>query len=131
MTMIVLRRTSALLILAGLVLMFATWRMGTQHWLAFHTGSLNTSGSPPNYNFWSGFGSDLGEYAVAAGLFGHIGVFWRSNTCHRYWWCWRHPHYRLGDTPYMLCHKHHPDGGAGPVGDAVAQYVEEQQKAAA
>jgi hypothetical protein len=103
-----LRTVSALLVLAGIVLLAVSWRHGTQHWLTYHTGSQNTSGAPPNYNFWSGFGSDLGEYTIAAGLFGHIAVAWRTHTCHRYWWCWRSPRHPLDGTPYMLCARHHP-----------------------
>lgn len=112
------RLASTVALLAGMLALAVTWRLGAQHWLAYHTGSLNTPGSPPNYNFWSGFGSDLGEYSIAAGLFGHIGVAWRSHTCHRYWWCWRAPRFELEGTPYMLCRRHHPCPPP-PVGEAV------------
>jgi hypothetical protein len=113
--------------LAILAALAVTWRMGTQHWLTYHTGSQNTPGSPPNYNFWSGFGSDLGEYAIVASLAGHLALVWRQRTCHRYWWCWRHPHYPLEGTPYMLCRRHHPDD-IPSVADAVESY--QQEKAA-
>jgi hypothetical protein len=115
------RRGSALLILLGVLTLIITWRMGTQHWLGYHTGSLNTPGSPPNYNFWSGFGSDLGEYTIAAGLLGHLVTSWRTHTCHRYWWCWRAPRYALDGTPFCLCSKHHPDEQP-TVAEAVEQY---------
>jgi hypothetical protein len=41
-----------------------------QHWLAQMTGSQNTPGTPRNYNFWSGFGSDLGEVALIGAVLG-------------------------------------------------------------
>lgn len=116
-----IKRASWLLILFGVTTLVVTWRMGTQHWLTVHTGSENMPGTAPNYNFWSGFGSDLGEYTIAAGLFGHVGVLWRTHTCHRYWWCWRHPHHQLEGTPYMLCRHHHPDE-LSTVAEAVQAY---------
>lgn len=63
-------------IAAGLLTGF--WRLGVQHWLAVHTGSSNTPGAPPNYNFWSGFGSDVQELTMLGGL----AVVWHSVNCH-------------------------------------------------
>src|SRR5260370_17422550 len=79
-----------------------------QFWLAHATGSYDTPGVAHHYNFFSGFGSDLGEYTIAAGILGHVVVIWRAHTCHAAWWCWRSPRYQLGDSPHMLCHPHHP-----------------------
>lgn len=78
-----------------------------QHWLAYMTGSLNTSGAPPNYNFWSGFGSDLGEATLLGGL---LAVYKRHN-CHTAW-CWRFGHHDFTDDAtglvHRLCRRHHP-----------------------
>jgi len=70
------------------------------HWLTYMTGSENTSGAPPNYNFWSGFGSDLGEVALIGAV---LGMFKRHN-CHQRR-CWRIGRHVVNGTPW--CDKHH------------------------
>lgn len=80
-----------------------------QHWLAFATGSYNVNGVAHNYNAFSGSLSDVGQYTIATSLITTSVLLWRKNTCHRYWWCWRHPHHPLEGTPYKLCAKHHPE----------------------
>jgi hypothetical protein len=53
------------------------------------------------YNFWSGFGSDIGEVGIIGGL-AHMA---RARNCHVKG-CWRigrHPH-----GPFRVCAKHHP-----------------------
>jgi hypothetical protein len=84
-----------------------------RHWAAVHSGTLN-GGPDIYYNFWSGFGSDLGEAtlitAVAIGVY--TGV--RKVNCHTKG-CWRIGHHQLDGTPYILCRHHHPhvpSGGA-------------------
>lgn len=48
------------------------------HWLAVHTGTVNESG--PYYGFWSGFGSDIGEYVIAGSIFaGMLHMVTRTN----------------------------------------------------
>jgi hypothetical protein len=47
-----------------------------RHWTAIHIGSIKETG--PFYGFWSGFGSDLGEGAIAVGVY--TGV--RKVNCH-------------------------------------------------
>lgn len=84
------------------------WYHVMQHWLAYMTGSENTAGAPPNYNFWSGFGSDLGEATLVAAL---LGVF-KKHNCHTRW-CLRFGRHEFYDPKsgiaYNLCRKHHPD----------------------
>ena len=97
------RRTLGVLavVVVFLVLVLLVPHAGlVQHWLAVHTGTVNESG--PYYGFWSGFGSDLGEVTLLAGVLG----LWRHHNCHVKG-C---P--RLGrpveGTPYVACPKHHP-----------------------
>lgn len=80
---------------------------GVRNWFALHTGILN-GGPDPFYNFWSGFGSDLGEATLigAVGLGVYTGV--RRVNCHTKG-CWRIGHHALEGTPYILCRHHHPD----------------------
>jgi hypothetical protein len=73
------------------------------HWLAYMTGSLNTPGAPPNYNFWSGVGSDLGEVTIIAALI----TVYRKHNCHVHR-CWRIAKFTVAGTPYVVCKKHHP-----------------------
>jgi len=77
-----------------------------RHWVAFHTGVLN-GGPDRYYNFWSGFGSDLGEATLisAVGVGVYTGV--RKVNCHAKG-CWRIGHHALDGTPYVLCRHHHP-----------------------
>jgi hypothetical protein len=69
------------------------------HWLTVHTGSSNTSGSPKNYNFWSGIGSDMGEVA----LFGAVLGAYHKHNCHQRH-CWRIGKHTVDGTPW--CTKH-------------------------
>jgi hypothetical protein len=77
-----------------------------RHWVALHTGILN-GGPDKYYNFWSGFGSDLGEAtlisAVGVGLYTGL----RKVNCHTKG-CWRIGKHQLDRTPFVLCRHHHP-----------------------
>ena len=79
---------------------------GVRHWVALHTGILN-AGPDKYYNFWSGFGSDLGEATLisAVGLGLYTGL--RKVNCHTKG-CWRIGKHQLAGTPYVLCRHHHP-----------------------
>jgi len=89
----------------GLALLIAFFA-AVRHWLALHTGTLH-GGPDLYYNFWSGFGSDLGEATLitAVGVGVYTGV--RKVNCHTKG-CWRIGHHTLEGTPYILCRKHHP-----------------------
>jgi hypothetical protein len=100
---------------------YATW----QHWLAYATGSYNTQGTAHNYNAFSGSISDIGEITIVASVLTSFVLIWRSHTCHRYWWCWRHPHFALDGTPYKMCSKHHPDD-VPTMQDALSAHAEAQ-----
>ena len=81
--------------------------IGLLHWLAVHTGSTQVVTGGPYYNFWSGFGSDLGELtligAVGAGAY-HVA---RGHNCevHRCWRIGRH----TTAAGHKVCRLHHPD----------------------
>lgn len=75
---------------------------GVWHWFLEVTGSNNTSGTW--YGFWSGFGSDLGEFAILGGL---ISIY-RQHVCHVNG-CWRLGRHKVDGTPYTTCHRHHPE----------------------
>jgi hypothetical protein len=95
----------------------------TRHWLALHTGTLH-GGPDVYYNFWSGFGSDLGEATLisAVGIGVYTGV--RKANCHTKG-CWRIGHHRLEGTAYILCRHHHPDV---PSGGASHGHILEQHR---
>jgi hypothetical protein len=88
-----------------------------RHWTAIHIGSTKESG--PYYGFWSGFGSDISEGAIAVGLYTGL----RKVNCHSKM-CWRIGHHPLEGTPYHLCKKHHPDvpKHSAKLEDILAQY---------
>lgn len=78
-------------------------------WVLHYTGSDNVSG--PWYGFYSGFGSDLGEYTVAAAVVTGVVHSIRKHNCqtHGCWRIGRLSHDHDGRT-LMLCHRHHPVG---------------------
>jgi len=78
-----------------------------RHWFALHTGTIH-GGPDVYYNFWSGFGSDLGEATLVSAVC--VGVYTgvRKVNCHTKG-CWRIGHHPLDGTPYILCKHHHPD----------------------
>ena len=96
---------------------------GIRHWVAFHTGILH-AGPDQYYNFWSGFGSDLGEATLisAVGVGVYTGV--RRVNCHTKG-CWRIGKHRLEGTPYVLCRHHHP---GVPSNGASHEHILEQHR---
>jgi hypothetical protein len=95
-----------LVIVVGVAFLIAFFGV-VRHWLALHTGTLH-GGPDLYYNFWSGFGSDLGEATLitAVGIGVYTGV--RKVNCHSKG-CWRIGRHPLDGTPYILCRHHHPD----------------------
>ena len=66
------------------------------------------------YNFWSGFGADLGEVAFLGAA---IGVY-RKHNCHVQG-CWRIAKQQVVGTSWVVCHHHHPEGR--PTAEQIAQ----------
>jgi len=100
----------AFIVVVALIIAFLG---AVRHWFALHTGTLH-GGPDLYYNFWSGFGSDLGEVTLitTVGIGVYTGV--RKVNCHTKG-CWRIGHHALDGTPYILCRHHHPsvpNGGA-------------------
>jgi len=107
----------------GLALIIAFFG-ALRHWVALHTGIIN--GGPDHYyNFWSGFGSDLGEATLitAVGVGVYTGV--RKVNCHTKG-CWRIGHHALEGTPYILCRHHHP--GVPSTGATHERILEEHRR---
>ena len=94
----------ALILLVALLIAF----LGAfRHWFALHTGTIH-GGPDVYYNFWSGFGSDLGEATLISAVC--LGVYTgvRKVNCHTKG-CWRIGHHPLEGTPFILCKHHHPN----------------------
>ena len=110
------------LIVVGIAFLIAFFDV-VRHWLALHTGTLH-GGPDLYYNFWSGFGSDLGEATLitAVGVGVYTGV--RKVNCHSKG-CWRIGHHLLEGTPYILCRHHHPDV---PSNGASHEHILEQHR---
>jgi hypothetical protein len=66
------------------------------------------------YNFWSGFGADLGQVA----LFGAAIGLYRKHNCHVHG-CWRIAKQQVVGTSWLVCHHHHPEGR--PTAEQIAQ----------
>jgi len=73
-------------------------------WLPHVLGLDNGSGCW--YLWWSGPGSDLGEFAIVGALFAH----YRRLTCHvnQPRFCWRPGVHPVAGSPFRTCRKHHP-----------------------
>ena len=112
-----------LLLIAGGIIVLAVFFAGVRHWVALHTGIIY-GGPDKYYNFWSGFGSDLGEVTLisAVGIGVYTGV--RKVNCHAKG-CWRIGHHPLDGTPYVLCRHHHPHV---PSRGATHEHILEQQR---
>lgn len=94
---------AATLVLAVLLLLLIVeWQPLLVH-LSQETGTSNSASRA--YDFWSGFGSDLGEIAIVGGL---ISICRRHN-CHTKS-CWRIGRHQVAGTTYIVCRRHHPDG---------------------
>ena len=83
-------------------------------WLEVHTGTVNESG--PYYGFWSGFGSDLGEYALALSVFANLLHTVQRTGCQvggpwprGCWWPAMHD-VEVAGVKHRVCHQHggHP-----------------------
>lgn len=69
------------------------------------------------YNFWSGFGSDIGEYSIATSLATGIFHSYRKHNC-REDGCWRigvHEYLDAHGQSHPACKHHHPHMGAGHI----------------
>ncbi len=110
------------LLVVGIALLIAFFGV-VRHWLALHTGLVH-GGPDPYYNFWSGFGSDLGEATLitAVGVGVYTGV--RKVNCHTKG-CWRIGRHPLDGTPYILCRHHHPEV---PTKGASHEHILEQHR---
>jgi hypothetical protein len=111
------------LLLAGLVLLIVFFDF-LRHWTAIHTGTVYSSNSPIYYNFWSGFGSDLGEATIIGAVSVGVYTLVRRANCHAKG-CWRIGHYPLEGTPYHLCTHHHPEV---PTKSASHEHILEQYR---
>jgi hypothetical protein len=88
-------------IVVALIQFYPDW----QHWIAYETGSANTSSSPPNYDYWSGFGSVFPwSMGTLGSLLALIWVHTKKANCHTHK-CLRIGSYPVGD--YKVCKKHH------------------------
>jgi hypothetical protein len=90
---------------AGVVIWVIHARM-VGHWLQIHTGTVNEPG--PYYGFWSGFGSDLTEFAIIGTIATAAYQLFKKYNCH-YPGCWRVGNHQAAGGQFSLCYRHHPD----------------------
>jgi hypothetical protein len=83
----------------------AMWHTWLATWLWVHTGTGNEPGS--YYGFFSGFGSDLGEYTIAGSIVLGILHSFRVHNCEVHG-CWRIRRHKTA-AGHWVCRKHHPD----------------------
>lgn len=92
-------------------------------WIEIHTGTWDPGHSPAYYNFWSGFGSDLGEITLITAVV----MTARHTNCHvRH--CWRVGKPVEG-TAFRACHHHHP-AHEGDSRNVTVETIHEAHKAA-
>lgn len=83
---------------------------GVWLWVLNVTGTHWPQPTSQWYNFWSGFGSDIGEVAIIGGLI----QIYRKHNCHQTG-CWRIGKHPVGDGTIVVCKKHHPGLPNGPI----------------
>ncbi len=96
------------------------WLVHFWWWFQNFTGTNITpaqvsNGGSHQYNFWSGFGSDISELLILGGII----QLYRKHNCHVKG-CWRVGKYPVEGTPYIVCKKHHP---ATPSGDITMAHI--------
>jgi hypothetical protein len=101
-----LKRYAPLLALSFVVGFAVAWFFGEGHWIAWYTGSYNTSGVAHNYNFWSGFGSDLGEATLLSVLVTFGAAWYHKHNCHTEN-CWRIGLHSIVGGAYTVCRRCH------------------------
>ncbi len=89
--------------------------MDIWNWFLTVTGSNDSSST--YYGFWSGFGSDLGEFAIVGGLVS----LYRQRVCHARH-CWRRGRYEVEGTQFRVCRKHDPSAN-GEEDDPTAEEI--------
>ena len=113
---------TAYILLAVIAVLVVVWVLNAHvvnHWLAVRTGTVNESG--PYYGFWSGFGSDLAEFAIIGTIATGVYQLVRKYNCHQPG-CWRVGNHPAAGGQFMLCYRHHPDfQGRRPTADAIAR----------
>ena len=97
-------RWMVLPVLAVAVIGCTLWWVALQHWLAHQTGSLNSPGTPPNYNFYSGTGSILIPPLLDGLVFALL--FWWHHQCHVSGCLWYAR--RTTAAGERACWRHHP-----------------------
>jgi len=70
-------------------------------WLLNFSGTIIPATGSKWYNFWSGFGSDLGEIAIIGSV---LALFKQHNCTVK--GCLRIAHHPVDGTSYKTCHKH-------------------------
>lgn len=80
---------------------------GIQHWISYNTGSYNIPGTAHNYNFFSGFGSDLSEVTLFFAAVSLILHLYRVHNC-EVTGCMRIGRHDTA-AGHTVCRKHHPD----------------------
>jgi len=75
------------------------------HWLSIHTGTSVKPSPSVFYNFWSGFGSDLGEAAILVGM---VHFARHANCGVKGCWQFSRHEYDMDGVKHKLCRKHHP-----------------------
>lgn len=92
-------------------------------WFAVHTGTYNEVG--PYYGFFSGFGSDLGEYVLVGSSLSALIMLYKKINCHVDERpiggknCRKIGLHHVAGGKYIVCRHHHPDMGKDHVVSAI------------
>jgi hypothetical protein len=109
-------------LLTAIAVLIMLWVLNgrvVDHWLAVHTGTVNEPG--PYYGFWSGFGSDIAEFAIIGTIATGVYQLVRKYNCHQPG-CWRVGKHPAAGGQFMLCYRHHPDfQGQRPTAEIISR----------
>jgi hypothetical protein len=117
-------------LLIWVIVALAIWHQQFWWWCEVHFGMVNEPG--PYYGFWSGFGSDLGEYVIVGGVAQIAWHQYMMHNCHDPegflpWGCWRIGRHDAAGGMYKLCWKHHPDIGQRLTRDLIHRHHHEHR----
>lgn len=87
-------------------------------WLQHIFGFWPGAGNSPQYLFWSGSGSDLGYFTIAASIFTHAVTSYRSRNCEVHG-CWRLGRHATA-AGHKVCRRHHPGDALTAMGIVAA-----------
>lgn len=110
-----------------------------EHWYAHGTGSYNCppsgngngciNGTPHNYPFFSGSGSDWGEITLVGLALTAMAAWYHKHNCHTDT-CWRIGRHPMAGGTFVVCRRHHNEiEGVHPARKHTVEHIRARHQA--